>query len=107
MDTECVVYADGTVSWVPKAKYSVICPVEGLNVTCTFKFGSWTYDGTKINLLKNEDTIDLDTFRPHRGYEILDVPVVRNVKFYRCCKEPYIDVTSTLFMRRIPPPEWF
>ena len=30
----------------------------------------------------------------------LQVPAIRNVKFYTCCEEPYLDITFNITMRR-------
>ena len=30
----------------------------------------------------------------------MQVPAVRNVKFYTCCEEPYLDITFNITMRR-------
>ena len=35
----------------------------------------------------------------NKGY-IFQVPAVRNVKFYTCCEEPYLDITFNITMRR-------
>ena len=31
---------------------------------------------------------------------LVQVPAVRNVKFYTCCEEPYLDITFNITMRR-------
>ena len=33
-------------------------------------------------------------------WDILEVPAVRNVKWYTCCSEPYLDITFNVTMRR-------
>jgi nicotinic acetylcholine receptor len=33
-------------------------------------------------------------------WDILEVPAKRNVKFYTCCDEPYLDITFNIIMRR-------
>ena len=33
-------------------------------------------------------------------WDILAVPAIRNVKFYTCCEEPYLDITFNITMRR-------
>jgi hypothetical protein len=33
-------------------------------------------------------------------WDILGVPAERNVKFYTCCDEPYLDITFNITMRR-------
>ena len=33
-------------------------------------------------------------------WDILEVPAIRNVKYYTCCDEPYLDITFNVTMRR-------
>merc|ERR1719242_2999234 len=89
------------------------------------KFGSWTYDGFQVDLRHQDakekdpnerirlktDThvkppdivelgIDLKEFYKSVEWDILGVPAARNVKFYTCCDEPYLNITmrrKTLF----------
>lgn len=44
--------------------------------------------------------IDLSEFYLSVEWDILDVPAIRNEKFYTCCEEPYIDITFNISMRR-------
>ncbi|XP_052085072.1 acetylcholine receptor subunit alpha-type acr-16-like [Mytilus californianus] len=67
---------------------------------CTFKFGSWTFDGFKIDLQNRSQVIDLSNFQHHNSYEIKDTSVVRNVVYYPCCEEPYPDITYSVYLKR-------
>ncbi len=44
--------------------------------------------------------IDLSEFYMSVEWDILEVPAVRNEKFYTCCDEPYLDITFNITMRR-------
>ena len=44
--------------------------------------------------------IDLTEFYMSVEWDILEVPAKRNVKFYTCCDEPYLDITFNITMRR-------
>lgn len=44
--------------------------------------------------------IDLTEFYLSVEWDILEVPAIRNEKFYTCCVEPYIDITFNISMRR-------
>ena len=58
----------GEVVWKPPAIYKSSCKI---NVewfpfdeqSCDMKFGSWTYDGSKLNLTSRADTIDIETYQ--------------------------------------------
>ena len=44
--------------------------------------------------------VDLTEFYMSVEWDILAVPAIRNVKFYTCCDEPYLDITFNITMRR-------
>ncbi|XP_063436270.1 acetylcholine receptor subunit alpha-type acr-16-like [Mytilus trossulus] len=68
---------------------------------CTFKFGSWTFDGFKIDLQNRSHVIELSNFQLHTNYDIMDTSVVRNVLWYACCPEPFPDITYTVNLKKI------
>lgn len=44
--------------------------------------------------------VDLSDFYMSVEWDILEVPAVRNEKYYTCCDEPYLDITFNVTMRR-------
>ena len=44
--------------------------------------------------------VDLSEFYMSVEWDILAVPATRNMKFYTCCDEPYLDITFNITMRR-------
>lgn len=70
--------------------------------SCSLKFGSWTYDGTKLNLtIEGDDEMKSDDyFVPNKAWTLISAPAVRNVLTYACCPVPYIDITYTVTFRR-------
>ncbi|WAQ96378.1 ACH10-like protein, partial [Mya arenaria] len=71
--------------------------------TCHLKFGSWTYDGSKLNLSfygEKEQMITDDYFVPNKAWTVLETPGKRTVEMYTCCPNPYIDITYTVVFRR-------
>lgn len=44
--------------------------------------------------------VDLSEFYTSVEWDILDVPAMRNEKYYTCCDEPYVDITFRISMRR-------
>jgi hypothetical protein len=40
--------------------------------------------------------IDLSEFYLSVEWDVLEVPAIRNEKFYTCCEEPYIDITFNI-----------
>lgn len=66
------------------------------------KFGSWTYDGFKLDVdfIYEQDEIDLNDYIPSNEWDILTHGAQKNVKYYPCCREPYPDLTFQLLLRR-------
>ncbi|XP_055385028.1 acetylcholine receptor subunit alpha-like isoform X2 [Condylostylus longicornis] len=112
--TKATVYNNGLVIWQPPAVYKSSCSIDveyfPYDVqTCVLKLGSWTYDGFKVDLRHMDEQqdsnivdigVDLSEFYMSVEWDILEVPAVRNEKFYTCCDEPYLDITFNITMRR-------
>ncbi|XP_063706588.1 acetylcholine receptor subunit alpha-like isoform X2 [Culicoides brevitarsis] len=112
--TKATVYNTGLVVWQPPAVYKSSCSIDveffPYDVqTCVLKLGSWTYDGFKVDLRHMDEKsgsnivdvgVDLSEFYMSVEWDILEVPAVRNEKFYTCCDEPYLDITFNITMRR-------
>jgi nicotinic acetylcholine receptor len=65
------------------------------------KFGSWTYNGFKLNLTLNSgEGGDISTFTENGEWSLLGVPAKRNEVIYECCPEPYLDITFIIKLRR-------
>ena len=47
-DALTVVSNDGSVIYIPQVERKVKCSRDGSTFTCTFKYGSWVYDGFKV-----------------------------------------------------------
>ncbi|XP_037968157.1 acetylcholine receptor subunit alpha-like [Plutella xylostella] len=112
--TKATIYHQGLVEWKPPAIYKSSCEIDVEyfpfdEQTCVLKFGSWTYDGFKVDLRHMDEAagsnvvnvgVDLSEFYMSVEWDILEVPAVRNEKFYTCCDEPYLDITFNITMRR-------
>nr|BBE49564.1 nicotinic acetylcholine receptor alpha6 subunit 5 [Nilaparvata lugens] len=104
--TNVVVRHDGSCLYVPPGIFKSTCkmditwfPFDDQN--CKMKFGSWTYDGSQLQLeLKSEEGGDLSDFITNGEWYLLGMPGVKNVLTYQCCPESYIDVTFTIQIRR-------
>jgi len=62
---------------------------------CLLKFGSWVYDGFKLEHVLMADPVDLSQYTPHPIWNLVDLKAKLNRKYYPCCKEPYYDATFT------------
>ncbi|XP_018327681.1 acetylcholine receptor subunit alpha-like [Agrilus planipennis] len=112
--TKATLNFTGRVDWKPPAIYKSSCEIDVEyfpfdEQTCVMKFGSWTYDGFQVDLRHVDEIrgssvvdvgIDLSEFYTSVEWDILEVPAIRNEKFYTCCDEPYLDITFNITMRR-------
>ncbi|CAF4816676.1 acetylcholine receptor subunit alpha-like isoform X1 [Pieris napi] len=112
--TKATLNYTGRVEWRPPAIYKSSCEIDVEyfpfdQQTCVMKFGSWTYDGFQVDLRHIDEVkgtnivelgVDLSEFYTSVEWDILEVPAVRNEKFYTCCDEPYLDITFNITMRR-------
>ncbi|KAG7307684.1 D-arabinose 1-dehydrogenase (NAD(P)(+)) [Plutella xylostella] len=112
--TKATLNYTGRVDWRPPAIYKSSCEIDVEyfpfdQQTCVMKFGSWTYDGFQVDLRHIDEArgtnvvelgVDLSEFYTSVEWDILEVPAVRNEKFYTCCDEPYLDITFNITMRR-------
>jgi hypothetical protein len=98
-----LLYSSGSLLYVNPAQRSVPCyknETKGSVVlTCNFKYGSWTYDGFKVNttLFDHDDyTSEFSTSLP---YELIEVDAVYEAWYYPCCPEPYPAVTFRMLLK--------
>ncbi|CAG5136305.1 unnamed protein product, partial [Candidula unifasciata] len=106
-DALVVVEHTGDLLWMPQAILNSSCTFDTLffpfdDQTCHLKFGSWTYNGDKLNIdfIGGHQEINLDDYMQSNEWDLVKNVAVRNVKFYTCCPEPYPDLTFTLQMKR-------
>ena len=107
-DALVVLQYDGHIQWLPQAIYKSSCSINIQYFpfdmqTCKMKFGSWTYDGSKINLDLVYSGFDFTEYIESNEWTIVSSSAKRNVIKYLCCPgEPFIDVTFELKIRRQP-----
>merc|ERR1719391_1793538 len=44
--------------------------------------------------------MDLRDFYISTEWDVMEVPAIRNEKFYPCCEEPYLDIVFRIYLRR-------
>ncbi|VDD83956.1 unnamed protein product, partial [Mesocestoides corti] len=122
--TKVIVHYDGTVIWRPPIIFKSQC---GINVeyfpfdmqNCSMKIGCWTHHGLLIDLRHTsqkansqptfdncrsqiDHAIDLSMFTTDVQWDLIGVSARRNIEFYPCCSEPYLDITFYIILRRKP-----
>jgi len=112
--TKAVLHHSGKVVWNPPAIYKSSCEIDVEffpfdEQNCFMKFGSWTYDGYMVDLRHinqrgGNNTIDmgmdLQEYYISTEWDVMNVPAIRNEKYYPCCEEPYPDIIFYLALRR-------
>lgn len=64
------------------------------------KFGSWTYDGYRVDVQMEAKEGDRKKYVTNGEWDLISLPAERNEIIYVCCPEPYPDVTYTVHIRR-------
>nr|AGK89911.1 nicotinic acetylcholine receptor subunit alpha 12 [Pandalus japonicus] len=117
-DSQAIIFASGNVLHVPPCNLRFHCimdltywPHDVHN--CTLKIGSWIHSGLVLDIVLEKYEVtgmstEDDDFNPKtnlsgRDFEITDWNVQRSSKFYDCCTEPYVSVTTSFIVRRIAP----
>ena len=95
-----VVWSDGSVSYVLPIQRKVHCAQEEDVYLCKQKLGSWTRNGSELDVLAKSDEIDISTYRANDHLELLETSAKRNSKLYDCCPEPYIDLMFEIKLRK-------
>ncbi|XP_019722182.1 neuronal acetylcholine receptor subunit alpha-3 [Hippocampus comes] len=105
--TKALLRYNGEVTWIPPAIFKSSCKIDVTYFpfdyqNCTMKFGSWTYDKAKIDLVLIGSTINLKDFWESGEWMIIDAPGYKHDIKYNCCEEIYPDITYSLYIRRLP-----
>ncbi|XP_054996540.1 neuronal acetylcholine receptor subunit alpha-4 isoform X2 [Sorex araneus] len=105
--TKAHLFHDGRVQWTPPAIYKSSCSIDVTffpfdQQNCTMKFGSWTYDKAKIDLVSMHSRVDQLDFWESGEWVIVDARGTYNTRKYECCAEVYPDITYAFIIRRLP-----
>ncbi|KAL7064385.1 hypothetical protein AAHC03_04698 [Spirometra sp. Aus1] len=117
--TKAQVFYNGLVRWMPPALYLTSCRI---NVEffpydeqeCSMRFGSWTYDGSKVELRHHlqkyvpemtrpiyiDYAADLYEFNSTIEFEVLSMSAKCQERYYKYSHHAYPEVTFYLRMRR-------
>ncbi|XP_011838119.1 PREDICTED: neuronal acetylcholine receptor subunit alpha-5 [Mandrillus leucophaeus] len=103
--TKTVVRYNGTVTWTPPANYKSSCTID---VTffpfdlqnCSMKFGSWTYDGSQVDIILEDQDVDKRDFFDNGEWEIVSATGSKGNRTDSCCWYPY--VTYSFVIKRLP-----
>ncbi|NP_001297423.1 neuronal acetylcholine receptor subunit alpha-10-like precursor [Aplysia californica] len=105
MRSLAMVHHDGTVFWPPIVRMRSSCKMDITffpfdDQLCALVLGSWAYDGFQVDVTNRSENVDLTNYVDNGEWELLGTKVIRRVKNFTCCPEPFIDVTFYLMIRR-------
>lgn len=74
--TNIIVYSNGKCSWMPPGLFISACAINIQwfpfdDQKCNMKFGSWTYDGNKINLTAMSSEIDISNYQESGEWDLI------------------------------------
>lgn len=128
--TKATINYNGKIIWEPPMIYKSYCSINieyyPFDIQdCYMKFGTWSYAGDLINLdhiemSKNnasvdasyisehlskklyiiEEGIDMSDYYQSVEWDILSIAAQKNVKYYDCCAEPFLDIYFNITIRR-------
>ncbi|XP_033628138.1 neuronal acetylcholine receptor subunit alpha-3-like [Asterias rubens] len=98
---------DGTVLWNPPVIFRSSCSIDISffpfdEQRCKMKFGTWTYDGSVVDLNPLSHRVERENYRPNGEWDIVESPIEKHAIKYPCCTEVYQDVTYTFVLHRNP-----
>jgi len=99
-DVNVIVYANGSVIWIPTVTYKSYCEPAKENedadsLFCKLKIGSWTYDADTLKLRTTEQGVDTFMYIDACPYVLTDPKVRVESKIYPCCPEKYSSLEVT------------
>ncbi|XP_056591411.1 neuronal acetylcholine receptor subunit alpha-4b [Triplophysa dalaica] len=105
--TKAQVFYNGRIKWKPPAIYKSSCSIDVTffpfdQQNCKMKFGSWTYDQAKIDLVSMASDVDQMDYWESGEWVIINAVGTYNIKKYECCTEIYPDITYSFIIRRLP-----
>uniref|UniRef100_A0A674NYG2 Cholinergic receptor nicotinic beta 3 subunit b n=1 Tax=Takifugu rubripes TaxID=31033 RepID=A0A674NYG2_TAKRU len=103
--TKAIVRYNGAITWTPPASYKSACTMDVTffpfdRQNCTMKFGSWTYDGTMVDLILIDKQVDRKDFFDNGEWEILSATGAKGNRKDGLYSYPFI--TYSFILKRLP-----
>ena len=99
-----VIESDGTVLWIPPALFRSSCSIDITQFpfdvqTCGLKFGSWTYDGFKLDIdfYKNDSQVSRSILNSTQLNSYDNIYLTYAQKLMSTCSQlslPHVDKTE-------------
>ncbi|XP_026872465.2 neuronal acetylcholine receptor subunit beta-3b isoform X2 [Electrophorus electricus] len=103
--TKAIIKYNGAVAWTPPASYKSACTMDVTffpfdRQNCSMKFGSWTYDGTMVDLVLINPDVDRSDFFVNGEWEILSANGTKGSRHDGMLSYPFI--TYSFILKRLP-----
>lgn len=103
--TKAIIKYNGAVTWTPPASYKSACTMDVTffpfdRQNCSMKFGSWTYDGTMVDLVLVNYQVDRSDFFDNGEWEILRATGAKGGRHDGTLSYPFI--TYSFILKRLP-----
>ncbi|XP_029141556.1 neuronal acetylcholine receptor subunit beta-3 [Protobothrops mucrosquamatus] len=103
--TKAIIKYNGIVVWKPPASYKSSCTMDVTffpfdRQNCSMKFGSWTYDGSMVDLILVDENVDRTDFFDNGEWEILNAKGMKGNRKDGLYSYPFI--TYSFVLRRLP-----
>ncbi|XP_039206948.1 neuronal acetylcholine receptor subunit beta-3 isoform X2 [Crotalus tigris] len=103
--TKAIIKYNGIVVWRPPASYKSSCTMDVTffpfdRQNCSMKFGSWTYDGSMVDLILVDENVDRTDFFDNGEWEILNAKGMKGNRKDGLYSYPFI--TYSFVLRRLP-----
>ncbi|KAI4893521.1 hypothetical protein NFI96_021514, partial [Prochilodus magdalenae] len=103
--TKAIIKYNGVVTWTPPASYKSACTMDVTffpfdRQNCSMKFGSWTYDGTMVDLVLVTHQVDRSDFFDNGEWEILSATGMKGNRRDGTLSYPFI--TYSFILKRLP-----
>uniref|UniRef100_A0A8D0DXK5 Cholinergic receptor nicotinic alpha 1 subunit n=1 Tax=Salvator merianae TaxID=96440 RepID=A0A8D0DXK5_SALMN len=107
-ETKALLTYKGHITWTPPAIFKSYCEIKVTHFpfdeqNCSMKLGTWTYDGTAVEIHQDSDRPDLSNFMESGEWVMKDYRGWKHSVTYSCCPDtPYLDITYHFVMQRLP-----
>ena len=103
----CTVRNDGFIKYLTPYIFISYCKVDLTyypfdTQRCKFKFGSWSYDVTGVNITPSSYKAELGNYVQNGEWELEAMTIEHHVLNYSCCPHPFTDVEYTIVITRMP-----
>lgn len=103
--TKIVLSSDGRNMWLGPILFTFSCKIDVHyfpfdEQICAMKFGSWTYDGYRVDVQMEAEKGDIKKYLVNGEWDLIGLTAQRNETIYVCCPQPYPDVKYSVHVRR-------